>query len=260
MRTATGGQVGRSFRLPRSRRLVTDTLHFAEKIPGQPLTRYCNVARLAGLRSRASVRIGWPVLFLKAYGLLSAETPALRQTYMRWPREHIYEHPVTAARMPITREHEGEEWVFFLYIPEPERRSLVELAGLVRESREAPVESITKFRQQLVFSRLPRLLRRIAWWCTLNVSARRRVGRFGTFGLTTVSAAGAISIKPPSLYTTMLTFGPISENGDVRVTIVYDHRVMDGMLIARCLARLEELLNTTVADELEALCGSGTEA
>jgi hypothetical protein len=248
-----GGARGRCFLLPRSRRLVADTLHFAQKIPGQPLTRYGNIARLAELRGRSRVRIGWPVLFVKAYGLLSAETPVLRQTYMPWPVGYVYEHPVSSARMTVAREHAGEEWVFFLQIVEPERRSLVELMEIIQESREAPVESITKFRQQLIFSRFPKFLRRIAWWVTLNVSARKRVARFGTFGLTTVSAAGAISIKPPSLYTTMLTFGPVSDTGDVRLTIVYDHRVMDGMVIARCLGRLEELLNTTVADELEAL-------
>jgi hypothetical protein len=254
--TRTGAEEprGRCFLLPRSRRLVTDALYFAQKIPAQPLTRYANVARLAALRTRAPVRIGWPVLFLKAYSLLSAETPVLRQTYMPWPLPYIYEHPVSGARLTIAREHEGEEWVFFLQIVEPERRSLVELSEIIRESREAPLATITKFRQQLVFSRVPRFLRRLAWWWTLNVSARRRIARFGTFGLTTVSAAGAISIKPPSIYTTMLTFGPVSDTGDVRLTIVYDHRVMDGMLIARCLSRLEELLNTAVADELETLC------
>jgi hypothetical protein len=246
---------GRSFLLPRSRRLVTDTLYFSQKIPGQPLTRYANVAPVAALRQKASVRIGWPVLFLKAYGLLSAENPALRQTYMPWPVPYLYEHPVSSARMTISREHEGEEWVFFLQIVEPEKKSLVELMDVIRESREAPVESVTKFRQQVMFSRVPRLLRRIAWWCTLNLSARKRIARFGTFGMTTVSAAGAISIKPPSVFTTMLTFGPVSDTGDVRITIVYDHRVMDGMVIARGLARLEELLNTTIAEELEGLCG-----
>jgi hypothetical protein len=247
---------GRSFRLPRSRRLVTDTLYFSQKIPGQPLTRNANIAQLAELRRKAPVRIGWSVLFLKAYGLLSAENPVLRQTYMPWPVPYLYEHPVSGARVTLAREYEGEEWVFFLQIMEPERKSLVELMDVIRQSREAPVESITKFRQQALFSRVPRFLRRLIWWCTLNISARKRVARFGTFGVTTVASAGAISIKPPSLYTTMLTFGPVSENGDVRITIVYDHRVMDGMVIARCLARLEELLNTTIAEELEGLCGS----
>ena len=247
---------GRAFRLPRSRRLVTDTLYFSQKIPGQPLTRNANIAQLAELRRKAPVRIGWSVLFLKAYGLLSAEYPVLRQTYMPWPIPYLYEHPVSGARITLAREYEGEEWVFFLQIMEPERKSLVELTDVIRQSREAPVDSITKFRQQALFSRVPRFLRRLIWWCPLNISARKRVARFGTFGVTTVSSAGAISIKPPSLYTTMLTFGPVRENGDVRITVVYDHRVMDGMVIARCLARLEELLNTTIAEELEGLCGS----
>lgn len=244
---------GRSFRLPRSRRLVTDTLFFSARVPGQPLTRYCNISRVVELRKTAAVRVSWATIFLKAYGVLSAENAPLRQTYIPWPFPKVYEHPVSGARMTVSREYKGEEWVFFGLIPEAESLPLVEVQRRINEFSTAPIESVTKFRQQYTFSGVPVLLRRFAWWVTLSFSGAMRVARFGTFGMTTVASEGAISVKPPSVYTTMLTYGPVSAKGDVRVTIVYDHRLMDGLTVARYLKRLEEVLNTVIADELESL-------
>ena len=42
--------------------------------------------------------------------------------------------------------------------------------------------------------------------------------------------------------------------------IIYDHRVMDGATVARALARLKEILNTVVEDELRSLDESRTKA
>jgi hypothetical protein len=44
--------------------------------------------------------------------------------------------------------------------------------------------------------------------------------------------------------------GPISEDGSAVVKLVYDHRVLDGAVVARCLNELEETLNTQIAREL----------
>ena len=73
--------------------------------------------------------------------------------------------------------------------------------------------------------------------------------------MTTVSARGAISIRPPSILTTTLTFGPVDPSGDVRITLVYDHRLLDGGPIADCLAELEETLNGPIVDELRQMIG-----
>ena len=116
----SGALRGRNFRLPRSRRLVTDTLFFSARIPGQPLTRNCNIARVAAARKSGAARISWASIFIRAYGLLSAENAPLRQTYIPWPIPKVYEHPVSAARMTVAREHLGEEWVFFGLIEQPE--------------------------------------------------------------------------------------------------------------------------------------------
>jgi pyruvate/2-oxoglutarate dehydrogenase complex dihydrolipoamide acyltransferase (E2) component len=79
------------------------------------------------------------------------------------------------------------------------------------------------------------------------------VYRFGTFGVSNYGQWGAESLRPLSPTTTLLTIGPIGDDGHASVKIIYDHRVLDGAFVARCLAELEETLNAEIARELE--CG-----
>jgi len=202
-------------------------------------------------RDRARVRrISWPVLFMKAYGLLSARQPVLRQVYMRFPTPYLYEHPYSIARMTVSRRIGNQDWVMFARVYSPEMYSLLALQEQIDNFKHAPIETIDRFRYQLAFSRFPRWARRLAWWCSLNISGRARIDRFGTFGMTTVSGHGALSIHPPTIQSSMLTFGPVDEAGNVRVTIVYDHRLVDGGIIAGFMEELESILNHEVLNEL----------
>ena len=55
--------------------------------------------------------------------------------------------------------------------------------------------------------------------------------------------------------TTGLTFGPLDHDGRMKVTLVYDHRLMDGSFIADRLLDLEQQLNGAILAELrEAGC------
>jgi hypothetical protein len=53
--------------------------------------------------------------------------------------------------------------------------------------------------------------------------------------------------------TTGLTFGPLDQNGRMKVTLVYDHRLMDGSFIADRLLDLETQLTGAVLTELQDL-------
>lgn len=244
---------GRWIRLPRSRRLVVDLLKFSKKVPSQPLVRNCNVKELVALRKQAMPKISWPAMFMKAYSIMSTRHPNLRRLFMPWPWAHLHEHPYSIGRMTVAREYEGEEWVLFCRIVKPETLSLAELQEQMLEAKNKPVEEVTRFRMQLVFSKLPTFLRRFAWWYCLNVSGYTRATTFGTFGMTTVSSLGGISIHPPSTGATTMTFGPTDPEGNVRVTLCYDHRLLDGAEIARYLRELEEILNGEIADELRSM-------
>lgn len=66
-------------------------------------------------------------------------------------------------------------------------------------------------------------------------------------------ALNAESLHPLTPLTTLLNYGVISSDGDVNVRIIYDHRVMNGATVARALARLEEILNIEVTEDLRSL-------
>ena len=97
------------------------------------------------------------------------------------------------------------------------------------------------------------ILRRILFWSEITLSGALRAGIGGTFGVTSVSRLGAISIHPPTVGNMLLTYGPIAENGDVRITLVYDHRVCDGGTVAKYLENVETILNTLICEELDQL-------
>jgi hypothetical protein len=94
-------------------------------------------------------------------------------------------------------------------------------------------------------------LRRLGWWLTLNVSGASRARRVGTFGLSTLAGNGAVNRYHPTCLTTSLTYGPIDRAGQALVTILYDHRIMDGSCVARALADLEAILQNAVTRELK---------
>jgi len=249
----TAETAGHWIKLPKSRRLVVDLLKYSKKIPSQPLVRNCNVNELVALRKQTSPKVSWPAMFMKAYAIMSTRHPNLRRLFMPWPWAHLHEHPYTIGRMTVARMHEGEEWVLFYRVVKPETLSLAEMHQQMLEAKNLPVEDVPRFRLQLLVSNFPTYLRRLAWWYCLNVKGYLRATIFGTFGMTTVSSLGGISVHPPSTGATTLTFGPTDPEGNVRVTLCYDHRLLDGAEIARYLRELEEILNGEIADELRSM-------
>jgi hypothetical protein len=234
-----------------NRRLVGDLLWFAARVPLFPLEREFDLADLAALRSRASVRISWVALFVKAYGLLAAEIPQLRHSYMRWPWPHVYQHADSVGMVAVNRSTPSGDRLFWGRFTAPEKMSLVEVQKQLDDYKHGQIEPT--FRRQIRLSRFPKPLRMLAWWMSLNLSAERRARRLGTFGLSTVAGLGAVNRIHPTCTATSLTYGPISDAGRVLVTVVYDHRLIDGAPLARALAELEAILQGPIAEELGAL-------
>lgn len=241
----------RRFILPRSRRLTTDVLHFSRKVPLCPHDRVCDLSLLRDLRSQMPVRISWSLLFIKAFALVAQQRPVLRQLYFSYPWATVYEHPFSVAMLAVHRDFRDEPWLFWGRFVQPETKSLSELqAALVRYQTEH-VERI--FRQQLRLSGLPTALRRTLWWWNLNVSGKARARRTGTCFLSTLAGQGAEIQSPPAFLTSNMTYGPLNEDGRCRVTISYDHRLMDGHVVASALHDLEQMLHTQIVDELRHL-------
>lgn len=227
---------------------MSDVLHFHQQIPTCAQDRFVPLVDLDELRSGLRSRISWQTIFLKAFAGVAARHPRLRQTWRTWPWPHIFQHTSTWATVAVSRRFRNDDWLFWGRIESPEATPLEEIqADLDRFSNER-VEEV--FRKQLLLSSLPRLARRLIWWWQLNVAGEKRVKRTGTFSLSSVAGRGAEIQHPPGFVTSVLTFGPINSEGKSRVTIVYDHRLMDGAFVADRLEELEAELHGALRSEL----------
>jgi hypothetical protein len=242
---------GRAIRLSVPRRLTIDMLHFASAIPTVPVQRRMSLAPIVAARAACADRPRWTVIFAKAYALVANEFPVLRRAYLKIPWPHLYEYHASIAYIVVERDYQGEPSLFPMLIKDPAQRSLRDLGNRLRHASTAPVDKISEFRRVLLAGLLPRPLRHLLWWLLLNLG-RLRGNYFGTFGLSVYSALKAESLHP-LMPMTALNYGVIDSDGAVNVRIIYDHRVMDGASVARALARLEEILNTVIADELKSL-------
>lgn len=240
--------------LPQSRRLVTDVLALHRTVPTCAHDRICSLAELALAREQASVRISWAVLFIKAFARVAARHSVLQQTYHPWPWPHVFQHARNVAMVATHREFAGESWLFWSKFRSPEEMALVELQARLDHFLSEPVDRV--FRRQWQFSFLPTPLRRLIFSWNMHFSGAKRAERMGTFFLTTIAAKGCEIQHPPGFLTANLTYGPLDALGECRVTIAYDHRLMDGSFVADRLCELEEVLCSDITEELWALPGS----
>jgi hypothetical protein len=228
--------------------LVLDIVHFARQIPVFPVERRFDLSALAAYRAATQPRISWSMIFLKAYALTAARHPALRRAFVQWPRPHLVEFPHSVGRVAIHREHDGDSRLCWASFQRPEERGLAALNRHLRWYQTQPVE--VAFDKQVQFSQLPTIVRRLVWWWNLNVGGKRRASRLGTFSISSLAGQQALNRGHPSLLTTSLTYGPLDERGQALVTLLCDHRVLDGVPAAAALADLEEVLNGEICHEL----------
>lgn len=243
---------GRAIPLSKSRRLVIDLLHFARGVPTVPVQRRMQLGALVAARAACRDKPRWTAIFAKAYALTGTEFPVLRRAYVKFPWPQLYEYPVTTANIIFERDYQGEPSLFSYLIRDPARLPVTALSKQIGDISNAPIEAVKDFRRIVRIAGWPRPLRRLLWWFGLNIG-RQRGNYFGTFGLSVYSALKAESLHPLAPVTTVLNYGVIEPDGSVNVRIIYDHRVMDGAVVARVLARLEEVLSGPVLEEIRSL-------
>lgn len=240
---------GRTLKLSAPRRLVGDLMRFSIGVPRVTVQRQMNLGPLLRARMAQQSRTSWTAIFLKGYALLAREVPELRRAYVKLPWPQLYEYPVSVASIAHEREYDGERAVLLSRIKGPERLSITELEASILAARSQPVLEVKDFRRALRIARAPAPFRWLLMWLGLNIG-RQRANYFGTFQLSVYSGLGAESLNPLTPLTTLLNYGPISDDGSVIVRIHYDHRVMDGANVARALERFERILNGAVVDEV----------
>lgn len=243
----------RTVPLTHHRTLVCDVAHFARRMPVFPAERTFDLAEVAARREaarcqRGETRIAWSVLFLKAYGLVASRQAALRRAYVAWPWPHFVEWPASIGMLAVNRHVNGVDRLCWAGFQRPEERSLVEMNGHLRWYQTKPLGET--FPKQLQLSRLPTILRRLIWWWNLNVVGAKRAARLGTFSVSSLAGQGCLNRGHPSVLTTSLTYGPLDANGRCVVTLLCDHRVLDGVAAAAALDELESVLQNEICREL----------
>lgn len=248
---------GRYLPVSPSRRIIMDLMHEARQVPSIPVQRRIEVRELDEFRRRTEPRVSWFVIFMKAFALVAAENPQLRRSLIKYPWIRFYDHPYSVCSLAVERDLGGEPSLFFAHFRAPEEQSLLELQEALNDYKHAPIRSMGLYRRALKIGNLPTPIRRLLWWSTLNFSGAKRAKRLGTFGITSYGSLGAESLHPISPLTCTFNFGPISNDGKVQIKIIYDHRTLDGSEVARRLRNVEDVLNTTIKQELAAMLKDG---
>lgn len=234
--------------LPVGRGAVNDVALLARAIPLFPVEREMDLADLAAARSAAEQRIGWSALFLKAYGLVACEMPLLRSWLVGGFRPRLATASESTATLAINRTDDGADRLFFARLPQPEATSLVAIQAFIDRHATAPIDEV--FRRQLELEMVPGWLRRTILGWNMRSASPKRPGRIGTFSMSSLAGFQAGNHFHPTLCTTSLCQGPLDDNGRCRVTIIADHRVLDGVTVARALERLEQVLRGEIVAEV----------
>ena len=234
--------------LPAGRGCVNDIAVLALDIPLFPVDRLMHLEAVATARQAAAVRIGWAAIFLKAYAIVARETPPLRSWLAGALRPCIATSSQSVAVLAVNRGEAGDDRLFFARLCRPDATPLPLLQAAIDRFSSSPVEEV--YKRQLQLEGVPGWLRRtILRWNMLSTSPKRAT-RIGTFSLSTLAGFSATNRFHPTLCTTSLSYGPLDGDGRCLVTVIADHRVLDGATVARALARLEEVLGGEIVDEL----------
>ena len=243
---------GTKRRFPAYRQTVMDILAASKSVPAFPLLRNFQLGITETARKACPTRIGWTALFLKAYSLVSKEIPQLRERYVRYPIEHIYQHPSTVASVSIHRNDEnGNERLIWAKICEPESLKLQELQNRLNDSVSKPLSEV--YRDGCILERVPKLIRRVCWWWAMNCAGRKHCKHIGTFSISSLASQQCLNAFHPLITTSSLAFAPLNENGLSSIALICDHRTLDGMLAAKALQSLESKLQNEIVWELESL-------
>jgi hypothetical protein len=240
---------GGIIRLSANRKFVIDAMRIWVRVPTASAQRRMQLGPVMVARARCAGRPSWVALFIKAFALVADELPELRRTYMPCPWPHLYEYPENAALVMIERMYQGESAVFPFRIRNPAWLPLVQLSEVIRKAKTAPIEETKDFMRVLRIGALPWPLRRLLWWMAHGFG-RLRANYFGTFVVSVISSMGAEPLHGHPPGTVLLTYGIIAPDGAVDVRVMWDHRVVDGAIIARALVRMEEVLRAAIAEEL----------
>ena len=179
---------GRYVALTPARRMVADWMFFCRHVPVVVAERRMELGAVCRARQLCAARPSWVAIFIKAFALVAARRPELRQTYRSFPWPHLYEHPRSLALVTLERVEGGEPVVVLTKLKTPDNLPLWYLDDKVRECQDQPLQHFPIYRRALRTLWLPWIFRRWLLWGAFNLSGRFCAETIGTFALTSPAA------------------------------------------------------------------------
>jgi hypothetical protein len=238
--------------------MVADFLWAVSDVGRVSVTRPVAFRDVMAVRDKLQAAPSWTAMFVKGFAMVAAEMPELRRIYLRLPWPHLYEYVDSTVCIMHERMIMGDLGLLPLRFHKPNAVPVQELSEMVRDAAATPLEETSLHRKLVAVARLPLLVRRLILFVCMNYPRLRR--ELGTYGVSSAARwrtdLGTSRTPQPCL----LSYGPADADGNVVVRLTFDHRVFDGALAGRALARLEEILNTSILEELRDIAKSESKA
>lgn len=230
-----------------ARRLMIDLMHAS--VPLVVVKTTLKLDRLVKARSALTERPGWTPIFAKAFCIAARDEPSLRTFYLKWPWPHFYEAPRSVVMAVVIRDSFDRDVPVMLKLGVADEQSLMQLDGYLKLGKSGPLTAVPSIERQLRVNRLPLPLRRLVWAIALN-SGRQRANHFGTVSITSIASLGVETVVAQAPGPILISYGKLSSDNSMEVLLHWDHHVFDGIVAARAMRRLGEVLNHEIADEL----------
>ena len=237
---------------PKHRHTVLDIIRVSQNVPSFPLVRNMQLGGLSLARKACPVRIAWSTLFARAYSLVCKQLPELRELFVRYPTKYLYRHPHAIGSLSVHRTDEhGNDRLIWGRWNNPESTPLDELQLQLDQFLIGPIAEV--FGEGLMLERRSAMIRRFIWWWVTNCSGRIRAKHIGTFSISSLAGQGALNAHHPLITTSSLAFSPIDVTGNCEVVLICDHRALDGVIGAKAMEMLDEVLSGRMIEELESI-------
>ena len=229
------------------RKFIIDMMHAS--VPLVVVRRTMKLERLVAARASRADRPGWATIIAKAFCIVARDEPWLRTFYLKWPRSHFYEVPKSVAIIAVIRDDFDTEVPIMVKINAADELSLSDVEAFIQHGKNAPLDDMLSIKRIVRITRMPLPRRRLIWALGLNVG-RQRANNFGTFAITSIASLGSETVVARAPGPNLISYGLVRPDHTMELLFHWDHRLYDGILIARVLPRLEDVLNTNIADEL----------
>lgn|GEM_PF-524376 len=216
------------------------------------LTTDVDASALVKARAESGGRIGFTSFVVKAAAGVVAAHPECRTVIRDGLFPRVATVPGLYAKVLFDKTVDGTRCVVAGSVDDPDTRSVEDIQAAVDTLKAAPVEGDGPFRAVRMIQRLPVPLGGLLYRAALR-SPGRRAALQGTFSVTSVGHRGVRSILPMIGGVLGFGVGRAEERALVRegrlvvapvltLSLVFDHRVLDGALAADVLADVRDRL------------------